>query len=189
MEPLDGFDVVIVDIGSCVADNLDQIGLCLEVGSKNLNDRVRIRMAKCPDCSRELLGAFIFQVVSGDACDHDVLQAEVVCYLRDVRWFEGIKFFSLAGMDGAESTRTGSGVPQDHEGCGLLAPAFRKVWTPCTFADGVQVFRPHHAFDFFDRVGPRHADRQPLGQPLGHWVHYDMWLQHLLSPSACSQRI
>lgn len=97
-----------------------------------------------------------------------MLESETAGDFGDVGGLTFVDGRSSSDFDGTESAGAGAGFPEDHEGRRLLRPALGQVWTARAFADGMQVFRPHHALDFFDRVGARQPDGQPLRQSLGH---------------------
>jgi len=107
----------------------------------------------------KLHGPFVGKVIARYRSDDDVLESQFLGYLGDVAGLMGIDLNTTTNFDGTEATTARACVAQNHESRGLLAPTLWKVWTPGTFADGVQVFSPHHRLDFFNRVGPWQPNR------------------------------
>jgi hypothetical protein len=168
VESFDGFDVVVVNLWLRVADVLDALPVALEVGGEDFDDAEWVCFVKFANGVGELHRPLVGEVVSGDAGDNDVLQTKVGSDLGNVGGLLRIDGQTTSDFDRTETARSGAGVTEDHEGCGLFAPAFRQVWTASGLTNRVQILLPHHPFDLPNGVGARHANGQPFWQPLVH---------------------
>lgn len=139
MKPLDGLDVVVKDFGLSVADVFDALMVAFEVGGKNFDDAERVDFVQRFDGLSELHAALIGKVVTSDGGDHDVLEAEVSSDVGDVHRLVGVDGEPTSNFDRAEAAGAGAGIAKNHEGGGLLAPAFGEVGASRRFANGVQV--------------------------------------------------
>ena len=61
----------------------------------------------------------------------------------------------------AEPAATGACVPEDHEGCRTLVPAFAEVRTSGALADGMQLISPEKRLDLAAAAPARHFDTYP----------------------------
>ena len=91
-----------------------------------------------PDC-----GATIRQVVAVNTGDDDMSQSHEGNGFCDTTGLVVVDFSGSARLDVAKATRSGAGVPQDHDGGRPAVPAFAHVWTGRFFADRVQSMRVH----------------------------------------------
>ena len=56
----------------------------------------------------------------------------------DSQCFIWVDCIWLARVNGTVFAPSGADVPKDHQGCGLVVPAFPDVGTPSFFTDGVE---------------------------------------------------
>ena len=75
LEPGDGFEVVVEDLGLAGEDDIDGVGVAVEVGGQDL-DGGSGPLPDGQDAAAEVVGAAVGEVVAGDGGDDDVLQAE-----------------------------------------------------------------------------------------------------------------
>lgn len=138
LESLDGFEIVVVDVGSCLEHHVDQFEAPLEVWNKNFNGSLRIAVANgadggCPDA-----GTAIGELIPGDACDDTVAESHLCHGIGDARGFAEIKFGRPAGLYRAKIAGSGADVSKDHHRRCSAGPAFTQVWTLCALANGVE---------------------------------------------------
>src|SRR5262245_24994791 len=82
--------------------------------------------------------ASIWQLVSVNACDDGMPNAEAFNCLGDMTRLVGIECRRLAFANSTETAMAGANIPKNHEGCGALTPAFEYVWTACLLTDGME---------------------------------------------------
>lgn len=86
-EALDGFEVVVEDVGACVHDHLEGPITVVKVGDEDFDDDGGVGGADGADGFPEVLCSAVFEVVSGDGGDDDVLEVHAGCGLCDAGGF------------------------------------------------------------------------------------------------------
>ena len=137
-QPFDGFHVVIEDVGRGLEDDLDAPFLGVKVGNQNLYDNRGIHRANRLDRACKMIRATIFQIVSGDGGNDDVLQTHPAHRLRDAPRFILFQRERFSRSHGAKSAGPGAACTRDHHRRGALAPTFPAIRALRAFTDGVQ---------------------------------------------------
>lgn len=135
-ESLDGFEVVVEDVRAGIHDQLECPVAIVEIRDEDFDDDFRVYLADGADGFAEMLGSTVFQVVSGDGGDDDVLEVHTRGGLGDASRFVGLEGVGFGCFDGAETAGAGALVTGNHEGGGALSPALPAVWALSFFADG-----------------------------------------------------
>ena len=138
LEPPDGLEVVVEDVGPGVHHGAQRGVGAVEVGDEDLDAHPGRGLAHPADRLGEDARAAVGQVVAGDAGDHHVLQAEPADRLGDASRLVVVEPGRLAGLDRAEAAGPGAGVAQDHDRGGALVPALPDVRAVGLLADRVE---------------------------------------------------
>ena len=137
-EALDGFEVVIEDVGAGVDDGLEGVIAAVEVRDEDFDDDAGVFAADGFDGACEVEGTAVLEVVAGDGGDDDMIEVHAFGGFGDAVWFVGFEGEGLGGFDGAEAAGAGAAIACDHEGGGSLAPAFPAVGALSFLADRVE---------------------------------------------------
>ena len=129
---------MIEDVGRGIEDDLDAPFLGVEVGNQDLDDDRGIHGANRFDRAGKMIRATIFQIISGDGGNDDVLQTHPAHGLGDALRFIFFQRKRPGGGHCAKSTGPGAALTRDHHRRGALAPTFPAVRALRAFADGVQ---------------------------------------------------
>ena len=120
-------------------------------------------VAQPPDRLGEDVRPAVGQVVTGDAGDDDVLEAERRDGLGDPSRLVVVEPGGPAGLDRAEAAGPGARVAEDHDRGGALVPALPDVRAVGLLADRVQVQAAQQALQVVVVV----AGRDPRPDPVG----------------------
>ncbi len=148
--------VVIEDLRARPTGRFRWLLVALEVGREDLDGRAG-PLANGQDALAEMLGAAVGEVVSRDAGDDHVLQAEAGTGFGEAFGLIQGHGLGLTPRHGAEAAWAGAGLAQDHEGRGLSRPAFRAIRALAALADRLQlqfadqILRRIHPARFGDR--------------------------------------
>src|SRR5262249_18632752 len=89
-------------------------------------------------------------LISINACDDHMLNAEAFDCLRHVTRFVGIERRRPSFANGTETTMPGTNVTKNHEGCSAFTPTLEDIWTACLLTDGMEtqvIDHPIHAVE------------------------------------------
>ena len=138
-QPLDGFQVVVENLGAGVEHGFQTIALRVEIRHEHLDDDARVHRAHRADRLREVVRAAVPQVVPRDGGDDDVFEPEPLDGLGHALGFVDLQREGLGRGHRAKTAGARAAFPGDHEGGGALAPAFPAVGALRALADGVQL--------------------------------------------------
>src|SRR5262249_38289022 len=142
-------------------DDLERVGLALEVRNEELDAAARREAPDSVDGRREDLGASIREVVAVDRGDDYVLEAELAHRASDALGLLTILPYRLAVRDGAVAAIPRAGVAEDHESGRCVFPALPDVRAVGCLAHGVEAPLTHESLET-DVVRPaRRAHLEP----------------------------
>lgn len=162
-EALDGFQVVVKDVGAGVHDKLEGPVTVIEVRDEDFDDDSGVLFPDGADGFLEMLCASVLEIVTSDGGDDDVLEVHAVGCLGDACGFIFFEGVWTGGFDGAETAGAGAFIAGDHEGGGALAPAFPAVWALCFFANGDEFEIGNEGFGRPEGGVVGEADFDPIG--------------------------
>jgi hypothetical protein len=137
-EALDGFEIVVENIGPRLKNTLEWFVFAVEIRHKNFDDDFRIQRADGLDGFAKMIGTTVGKVITRNSGDHDMLEAEAFHPLRDALrliFFEGER---LGGIDGAKSTSPRATITCDHKSSSSPAPALPAIRALRAFANRVE---------------------------------------------------
>ena len=166
VEPADGLDVVVEDVGSLGQDGPERLLLDVEeIGRQHLDRRCGHLLLQGPNRGRVMAGAAVRHIVAVDGGDDDVLEAHLRGGVREPERLQRVRGgVGLAGVHVAVAARPRAGVAEDLEGRRPAPPALGDVGAACLLADRVQRGAVDQLLDVeVARVGARRAYLHPLG--------------------------
>nr|DAO23852.1 MAG TPA: hypothetical protein [Caudoviricetes sp.] len=166
-KPPDGFDVVPDDVGPGCEYRLQQCGIRIQIGNKELDRCVRILLPHGPHGSCPVSGPAVGQVIARDGGDDDMPELHQAGALGDLAGFRRIGRQGPARTRRTETAVARTDFTQDHESRRAAAPAFGLVGAHSARADrmeAVALHDPLHIRVFGGAV-------QPYFQPVGFFQY------------------
>ena len=163
MHPSNGLHVVAQDFWFGGDDGVQLIVPSLMVADQAFDTGVRAGFMHALDGLGPDGGATIRQVVAVNTGDDDMSQSHEGDGFCDTTGLVVVDFSGSARLDVAKATRSGAGVPQDHDGGRPAVPAFTHVWTGRFFADRVQSMRVHDLTESLIARAAGHPGSEPVG--------------------------
>ena len=137
----------------------------LEVRDEDLDRGLGQARANLGDASREGFRAAVLEVIAVDRRDDDVRQAHLRHGVREADGLGRIVRLGRPMGDRAVGAIPGTHVAQDHEGCGLVLPAFPDVGAARFLAHRVETQLPHQTLDAEVAVAAGSLHLEPQGLP------------------------
>src|SRR3990170_3211011 len=167
LEPPDGLEVVVEDVGSRVDDGPDCVEVAPEVGDEGLHEDSGVPRLDLPDRPGEVVRAAVGQVVAVHGRQDHVGEAELFDRDGDLPRLLRVHDASRVPRGhGTESATARAHVPEEHDRRGAPAPALRDVRAVGLLADCVEVQAPQEGLEVDVRLPSRRAYTDPLGLPL-----------------------
>ena len=130
----DRLQVVVEDLGPTLEDDVDGVGIPLEVGDEHFDGRAGPG-SDGRDAAAEVVRAAVGEVVAGHGGDDHMLQAEPRAGFGEAVGFVKRDGLGLASLHCAEAAGTGAGLAEDHECRRPPGPALRPVRALTALAD------------------------------------------------------
>ena len=163
IEPGDGLEVMVQDVGSGLHHQGQRLPVALEVRDQHFNAGLGAASADGADGGGKDARAAIGELVAVNAGNDRVAQMQPDDGLRHPRRLFRVQPRGAAGLHSAEPAGASADVPQDHKGRRTALPAIPDVGAPGALADGMQAQFAHKALEV-PVVGPHgRADLEPFG--------------------------
>src|SRR5215217_381721 len=163
VEARHGLDVVVEGVGPGVDDGPYGVPIALEVRGEDLDGAPRHVGPDLAYGRGEDRGAPVGQLVAVDAGYDGVIEAHLSGCVGDTPGFVEVELGRLACEDGAEATRAGADVAEDHEGGGPVVPALADVRAAGLLTDGVEAQATHGLFYLAVTLAHGRPGLEPLG--------------------------
>ena len=138
LQAFDGLEVVVVDVGLGVEDDIDVLHVAFEIGHQNFDRGSGAAVLDGANRHRPDGGTTVGEFIAGDTGDDAVFEIHLRHGVGDAGGFAEVELCGTASLDRAEIAGARADVAEDHHGGGAAGPAFAEVGALRALADGVQ---------------------------------------------------
>ena len=138
LQAFDGLEVVVVDVGLGVEDDIDVLQVAFEIGHQNFDRGSGAAVLDGTDGHRPDGGATVGEFIAGDTGDDAVFEIHLRHGVGDAGGFAEVELRGAASLDRAEIAGARADVAEDHHGGGPAGPAFAEIGALGALADGVE---------------------------------------------------
>src|SRR5436305_1966855 len=179
VQPGNGFDVMIENIGPGIDHDLQRVIDTLEIGRQYFDFTIGVETANPTDSSGENGSAAIFEFVTVDRGDHSMAQGHLLHRFGDTFRFLPVKANWATGLYSAKAAAACADAPQYHECGGFVAPAFADIWAARLFTYGVQFFAAHQLLQIVVVFALWRAHLEPFRSPLRYDGRHSVFLRFI----------